>query len=94
MSKYEVVDMLTGEVMEFETKVDIDLLEEYNRWVVDNKLNPPTYSPKEYAMYLESESAKKQLEKAIEMAEHYATGKTPWGEEVVAKLLRILKDEE
>lgn len=94
MAEYEVVDMLTGEIMKFETKVDIDLLEEYNRWVVDNKLNPPTYSPQEYAIYLESEKAKVQLAKAVEMVEYYSTGNTPWGAEVVSKLLRILKDEE
>jgi len=93
MSKHEVVDMLTGEVIEFQTKVDIDLLEEYNRWVVDNKLNPPTYSPKEYALYLESEIAKKQLAKAIEMVERYNIG-TQWAPEMLDKLLRILKDEE
>ena len=94
MSKYEVVDMLTGEVMEFETKVDIDLLEEYNRWVVDNKLNPPTYSPKEYAIHLESEKAKVQLAKGIEMIEYYLQSGTVWAPEMVEKLLRILKDEE
>jgi hypothetical protein len=86
--------MLTGEVIEFETSVDIQLLEDYNRWVVDNKLNPPTYSPQEYALHLESEQAKKTLANAIEMVEYYSTGNTPWGTEVVSKLLRILKDEE
>ena len=94
MAEYEVVDMLTGEIMKFETKVDIDLLEEYNRWVVDNKLNPPTYSPKEYAIYLESEKAKVQLAKAIEMMEYYLQSGTVWAPEMVEKLLRILKDEE
>jgi hypothetical protein len=86
--------MLTGEVIEFETSVDIQLLEDYNRWVVDNKLNPPTYSPQEYALHLESEQAKKTLANAIEMVQYYSTGNTPWGAEVVSKLLRILKDEE
>ena len=94
MPKHEVVNMLTGEVIEFETSVDIQLLEDYNRWVVDNKLNPPTYSPQEYALHLESEQAKKTLANAIEMVEYYSTGNTPWGTEVVSKLLRILKDEE
>ena len=94
MPKHEVVNMLTGEVMEFETSVDIQLLEDYNRWVVDNKLNPPTYSPQEYALYLEAEQAKKTLANAIEMVEYYSQGNTPWGDEVVSKLLRILKDEE
>ena len=94
MPKHEIVNMLTGEIMEFETTIDIQLLEDYNRWVVDNKLNPPTYSPQEYAIYLESEKAKEQLAKAVEMVEYYSTGNTPWGKEVVSKLLRILKDEE
>ena len=94
MGKYEMVNMLTGEVGEFETKVDIELLEEYNRWVVDNKLNPPTYSPKEYAIYLESEAMKEQVAKAIDMIEYYLQSATPWAPEMVEKLLRILKDEE
>jgi hypothetical protein len=94
MPKHEIVNMLTGEIMEFETTIDIQLLEDYNRWVVDNKLNPPTYSPQEYAIHLESEKAKVQLAKAVEMVEYYSTGNTPWGAEVVSKLLRILKDEE
>jgi hypothetical protein len=94
MSKYEVVDTITGELIEFETKVDIDLLEEYNRWVVNNKLNPPTYSPKEYAVYLEAETMKKQVAKAVEMIEYYLQSGTVWAPEMVEKLLRILKDEE
>lgn len=94
MSKYEIVDPRTGELTEFETKVDIDLLEEYNRWVIDNKLNPPSYSPQEYAMYLEAESAKKQNAKAIETIEYYLQSGTMWAPEMIEKLLRILKDEE
>lgn len=93
MNKYEVVDMITGELIEIDTKVDIRLLEEYNQWVVSNKLNPPTYSPQEYAMYLESEIAKKQLDKAIEMVEFYNKG-TVWDQEIVEGLLRILRNEE
>jgi hypothetical protein len=93
MNKYEVVDMLTGEVLEIETKIDIGLLEEYNQWVVDNKLNPPTYTPKDYAVYLEGENAKRQLAKAIEMAEFYNKG-TVWDQSVVEGLLRIMRNEE
>lgn len=93
MAKYEVVDDRTGEVIEFETKVDIDLLQQYNDWVIENKLNPPTYTPKDYAIYLEGESAKKQLSKAIEMAEFYNKG-TVWNQEVVESLLRIMRNEE
>lgn len=93
MPKHEVVNMLTGEVMEFETSVDIQLLEDYNRWVVDNKLNPPTYSPQEYALYLEAEQAKKNLSRAIEMVEKYNMG-TQWSPQMLDSLLRILKDEE
>ena len=93
MSSYEIVNMITGEVTQFETKVDIDLLEEYNRWVVDNKLNPPKYSPQEYAMHLESENAKQALAKAIEMVEFYHKG-THWNEEMVESLLKVLRNEE
>jgi hypothetical protein len=93
MAEHEVVDMLTGEVIKFETSIDIGLLEEYNRWVVDNKLNPPTYSPQEYALYLESEVAKRQLAKAIEMVEKYNIG-TQWSPEMLDSLLRIMRNEE
>lgn len=93
MAKYEVVDDKTGEVIEFETKVDIDLLQQYNDWVIENKLNPPTYTPKDYAIYLEGENAKRQLAKAIEMAEFYNKG-TVWDQSVVEGLLRIMRNEE
>lgn len=94
MSKYEMVDPRTGELTEFETSVDIGLLEEYNRWVIDNKLNPPTYSPQEYAMYLEAERSKKIVAEAIEMVEFYTQDKvTPWHPDMLERLLRILRDE-
>jgi hypothetical protein len=93
LAKYEVVDDKTGEVIEFETKVDIDLLQQYNDWVIENKLNPPTYTPKDYAIYLEGENAKKQLAKAIEMAEFYNKG-TVWDQSVIEGLLRIMRNEE
>jgi hypothetical protein len=93
LAKYEVVDDKTGEVIEFETKVDIDLLQQYNDWVIENKLNPPTYTPKDYAIYLEGENAKRQLAKAIEMAEFYNKG-TVWDQSVVEGLLRIMRNEE
>lgn len=93
MAKYEVVDDKTGEVIEFETKVDIDLLQQYNDWVIENKLNPPTYTPKDYAIHLEGENAKRQLAKAIEMAEFYNKG-TVWDQSVVEGLLRIMRNEE
>lgn len=94
MGKYEIVDPNTGELVEFETPIDIGLLEEYNRWVIDSRLNPPSYSPQEYALYLESEVAKRQLAKAREMVEFYTTGPTIWSSEMLESLLRILRNEE
>jgi hypothetical protein len=58
MGEYEIVNEDTGEIETFNTRIDIRQLEEYNQWKIDQMLNPPTYSPKEYAEYAESESAK------------------------------------
>lgn len=93
MSNYEMVDPNTGEMIEFETTVDIGLIQDYNRWVVENKINPPQFSPVEYAKYIEDEKRKTAVEKAIAMIEKYNKG-TPWEPEMLDSLLRILRNEE
>lgn len=88
-----MVDPNTGEMIEFETTVDIGLIQDYNRWVVENKINPPQFSPVEYARYIEDEKRKIAVDKAIEMIEEYNKG-TPWEPEMLDSLLRILRNEE
>jgi hypothetical protein len=66
MPEYEIVNEDTGEIETFKTGIDIKQLEEYNQWKIDQMLNPPTYSPKEYAEYVESESAKLIVSKVRE----------------------------
>jgi hypothetical protein len=58
MPEYEIVNEDTGEIETFKTGIDIKQLEEYNQWKVEQMLNPPTYSPKEYAEYVEAQKAK------------------------------------
>lgn len=93
MSNYEIVDPITGEMKEFSTNVDIDLIQDYNRWVVENRMNPPQFSPLEYAQYIEAEKRKEAIEKAIAMIERYNKG-TVWEPEMLNDLLGILRNEE
>jgi hypothetical protein len=58
MPEYEIVNESTGEIETFKTGIDIKQLEDYNQWKIDQMLNPPTYSPKEYAEYVEVQGAK------------------------------------
>ena len=92
-NSYEIINPNTGEIVSFETSVDIDLLEAYNGWVVENKLNPPTYSPAEYAQYLEVQSAVKSVQKALEFIGFYNNG-TSFHPDMIDSLERILKNEE
>lgn len=93
MSSYEMVDPNTGEMIEFETTVDIELIQDYNRWVVENKINPPQFSPMEYAKYIEDEKRKVNVESAIKMIEFY-NKESLWEPEMIDALLRILRNEE
>jgi hypothetical protein len=63
MSEYEIINEETGEIEVFKTSIDIQQLEDYNQWKIEQMLNPPTYSPKEYAEHVESERAKLILSK-------------------------------
>jgi hypothetical protein len=63
VSEYEIVNEETGEIEVFKTSIDIQQLEDYNQWKIEQMLNPPSYSPKEYAEHVESEKAKLILSK-------------------------------
>jgi len=93
MNSYEMVDPNTGEMIEFETSVDIELIQDYNRWVVENKINPPQFSPVEYAKYIEDEKRKINVESAIKMIEFY-NKEALWEPAMIDSLLRILRNEE
>lgn len=92
--KYHITNPTTGEIEEFETTVDIDLLQEYNGWVIEHKLNPPTYSPQEYARYLQTKNALEANEKAIAYADRNLRLGVQMDSEMIQTLIRILKDEE
>lgn len=96
MSKYsyQSVNYLTGEVEVHETAVDISLLQGYNEWVVNSKLNPPEYSPEEYAKFLEVEALKKNVETVLERIDYYCTGNVPLDVEIVQSFARTLRNEE
>jgi hypothetical protein len=91
ISEYEIIDEVTGEIVSVKTEVDLTLLEAYNQWVIDRKLSPPTYSPQEYAEYLEGEFAKYRVKLAIEYIERYDLD-TAWPPEMYRRLLGDLKN--
>lgn len=63
MADYEIVNEETGEIESFKTSVNIQQLEDYNQWKIEQMLNPPTYSPQEYANHVETQRAKDLLAK-------------------------------
>jgi hypothetical protein len=83
MSEYEIINEDTGEIETFRSTIDIRQLEEYNQWKIEQMLNPPTYSPKEYAEYIESESAKLIISKVKDYIDLHNDG------EMDSALLRI-----
>jgi len=89
MSEYEIVNEETGEIEVFKTTIDIRQLEEYNQWKIDQMLNPPTYSPKEYANFVESEDAKRILAEAKDYLSFYNKG-SDWPPELLDSLEKIL----
>ena len=91
MTEYEMIDDATGEITTVKTEIDLGLLEAYNQWVIDRKLSPPTYSPQEYAEYLEGEMAKYRVKQGIKFIESYELD-TAWPPEMYRRLLDILKN--
>jgi hypothetical protein len=94
LSSYEFIDSETGEIKNVETSVDIELLQEYTEWVIEQKLNPPDYSPVEFAKYVETRERLKALDRGLEMLEFYAKDNTVWGPDLLQTLVRILRNEE
>lgn len=89
MNNYEFTDPLTGEIRSLQTNIDIGLIQEYNDWVVDGKLNPPEYSPVEFAEYRERVKRLEALDRAIAILEDMGI------EQVDKKtILRVLRNEE
>jgi hypothetical protein len=94
LSSYEFIDPQSGEIKSVETSVDIELLHEYTEWVIEGKLNPPEYTPVEFAKFVETRERLKALDRGLEMLEFYAKDNTPWSSELLQTLVRILRNEE
>lgn len=47
----------------------IEFLENYLAWVNDNRLDPPTFSPEEYAIHLRNISNQELIDAMVEMVE-------------------------
>ncbi len=94
MSSYEFVDAQSGEIKSIETTIDIQLLQEYTEWVIEQKLNPPDYSPVEFAKYVETRERLNALDRGLEMLDFYAKDGMNWNSELLQKLVRILRNEE
>jgi hypothetical protein len=90
--EYEVINPSTGEIESFETTVDVRLLEDYNSWVIGNKLSPPTYSPQEYAKYLETQKKILAVQMALEYLSFYNKG-MPMETDMIDHVIKILKSE-
>lgn len=94
MNSYEFVDQQTGELKSIETKVDINLIQEYNEWVIENSLMPPKYGPVEFAEYVQTRDRLKALERGLEMIEKYHGSEVSWSPDMMQSLVRILRNEE
>lgn len=90
MRDYEFVDPDTGEMRSLQTNIDIDLIKQYNEWVIGCKLNPPQYTPVEFAEHMETIKKLEALDRAIAILEARA-GIEQVDSEII---LRILRNEE
>jgi hypothetical protein len=71
---------------------EIKFLENYIDWVNSRKLDPPTYSPAEYAEHLANMRNAQIVDKALEMINFYNKG-TKWDSEMLDELAAILRGE-
>lgn len=69
---------------------EIKFLENYIDWVNSRKLDPPSYSPAEYAEHLANMRNTEIVEKALEMLNFYNKG-TTWDPEMLDELAAILR---
>lgn len=90
MRDYEFVDPDTGEMRSIQTNIDIDLIKQYNEWVIESKLNPPQYTPVEFAEHMETIKKLEALDRALEVLEDAALSQVVDSEFI----LRILRNEE
>ena len=74
------------------SETQIKFLENYIEWVNSRKLDPPTYSPAEYAEHLANLRNAEIVEKALEMMNFYNKG-TKWDSEMLDELAKILRGE-
>jgi hypothetical protein len=74
------------------SELEIKFLENYIDWVNSRKLDPPTYSPAEYAEHLANLRNAEIVEKALEMLNFYSKG-IAWDPEMLDKLGEILRGE-
>lgn len=93
MADYEIVNEETGEIESFKTSINIQQLEDYNQWKVEQMLNPPTYSPQEYAKHIESEQAKDLLRKIRIYIEDNANEGVLSGLEMLEIVAEMLNEE-
>lgn len=94
MAEYEMVNEETGEIESFKTSVNIQQLEDYNQWKIEQMLNPPTYSPQEYANYIESQKAKDLLSKVKQYIFTSVEDRVLSGLEVLENVREMLDSEE
>ena len=71
MPEYELVNYATGELETFETSIDLTVLKAYNEWVVEKRLNPPTFSPEEFAREMEDFRLRASVNNVIEYLDKY-----------------------
>lgn len=74
------------------SETQIKFLENYIEWVNSRKLDPPTYSPAEYAEHLANLRNAEIVDKALEMMNFYNKG-TKWDVEMLDELAKILRGE-
>lgn len=94
MAEYEVVNEETGEIESFKTSVNIQQLEDYNQWKIEQMLNPPTYSPQEYAKYVELQKSKDLLTKVRQYIFNAVEDRVLSGLEVLENVQEMLDSEE
>jgi hypothetical protein len=92
MPEYEMINYATGEVETFETVLDLSILKAYNDWVVEKKLNPPTFSPEEFAREMEDLALRVKVEEALSYLVKYSMAETV-PSDIVKHAIDILKGE-
>lgn len=90
MHNYEILNYDTGEYEQVETSIDIKLINDFNEWRINSKLNPPKYSPDEFVQYLENTRNKEKIAKAVEILEKYSVLEYPVPVDIIRDVHDIL----